>query len=181
MTTVGAVAFEVESFTWDDGAFVLSGRWSDEASGLGRVRLLVDVDGRRRNIGAQGGKTAGGEDWRATFICQHAPDPGGAALLKVGGEEIALPSPDLGPAPEEQEATSLIEQLRAERAALDRARLALARERQAAEEVEARLTALRRRGGGFEAPEAPTEYAWMGYVVAGAIALLFLLVLVWVL
>jgi hypothetical protein len=96
--------------------------------------------------------------------------------------EIALPSPVPAPAPEEEkEATSLLEQLRAEREALDRARQALASERKAAEEVEARLSALRRRGVVAEPAEQPVEYAWLGIAVAGAIAVLFLLVLVWVL
>jgi hypothetical protein len=180
VTTLDTATFKPESFTWQGGAFVLTGRWSDAASGLGRVRLFVDVDGRQRNLGAQGGKMAGGEDWRATFICAHEPDPGATALLKVGGEEIPLPPPALAAEPaEEKEAVALIDKLRAERDALDQARHALAGERRAAEEVEARLNALRRRGG-FEA-EPAAEYRWLGYVVGGAIALLFLLVLVWVL
>ena len=182
MTTLETAIFEADSFTWHDGAFLLTGRWSEDASGLGRVRLLIEVDGRQRNIGAQGGKTAGGEDWRATFVCSREPDPAATAVLKAGDVEIALPSPVLAPAPaEEKETASLLEQLRAEREALDRARQALASERKAAEEVEARLAALRRRGTYAEPAEQPAEYAWLGIAVAGAIALLFLLVLIWVL
>lgn len=179
VTTIGTAVFAAESFTWHEGCFVLTGRWSEEASGLGRVRLLVDVGGRRRNIGAQGGKTAGGENWRATFVCSTEPDPGSVATLKVGDEEIDLPPAELSAPPEEREAASLIEQLRAERAALDRARHALARERRAAEEVEARLASLRR-GAGAKT-ERSEEFAWLGYAVAGAIAFLFLIVLVWIL
>ncbi|MEA2123612.1 MAG: hypothetical protein QOI80_394 [Solirubrobacteraceae bacterium] len=180
MTTADTVSFTPASFTWESGVFVLTGDWAAEADGLGRVRLLVDVDGRQRNIGAQGGKTAGGEGWRATFVCNHEPDTDARAALKVADTTIALPPPDLAAPPEEQEATSLIEELRSERAALDRARHALARERKAAEEVEARLSAVRRRVGAAPEPEAP-QYAALGYAVGAAIAFLFLLVLIWVL
>lgn len=169
--TTETVAFEVESFTWDAGAFVLTGHWSGDADG--RVRLLVDVDGRRRNIGAQGGKTAAGEDWRATFVCTAEPDPGTAAAVKVGGAEIPLPPPDLAPAPEEAGRRTLLEQIRIERAALERTRQALARERKALEE--ARREPARRPAG------QPEVYTVLGYVVGGAIAFLFLLVLIWLL
>jgi hypothetical protein len=179
MALADTVLFQAESFTWADGCFVLTGSWSDEAGGLGRVRLLVDVDGRRRNIGAQGGKTAGGEDWHATFVCAAEPDPDAGAALKVGDELIELPALEFGPPPEELEARTLIDELRAERAALDRARQALVRERKAAEEVAARLSSVRGRAPAVER-RAP-EYQWLGYVVAGAIAFFFLLVLIWVL
>jgi hypothetical protein len=182
MSVTQGATFEASSLTWHDGAFVLCGDWADEADGLGRVRLLVDVEGRRRNIGASGGKTAGGIDWRATFVCAHEPDPDAYAALKVGEQEIELPSPEFGPPPEEQEAGTLIEQIRAERAALDRARHSLARERKAAEEAEARLNAARRRLGGTPEPARTTnDVAWLGWVVGIAIAILFLLVLTWVL
>lgn len=182
MTSLDTATFAAESFTWHEGCFVLTGRWSEEASGLGRVRLLVEVDGRQRNIGAQGGKTAGGEDWRATFVCSAEPEPGTTAALRVGEEEIPLPGLELTAPPEEREAASLIEQLRAERAALDRARHALVRERKAAEEVAERLSAIRRHGPAA-APEreGSDEYAWLGYAVAGAIAFVFLIVLIWIL
>jgi hypothetical protein len=180
MTMADTVSFTPESFTWDGGAFVLTGDWSAEADGLGRVRLLVDIEGRQRNIGAQGGKTAGGEGWRATFVCNHEPDTDARAELKAGDETIPLPAPALAPAPEEGETATLIEQLRTERAALDRARHALARERKAAEEVEARLSSVRRRVSVAPEPEA-RQYAALGYAVAAAIALLFVLVLIWVL
>jgi hypothetical protein len=182
MTVIGSGTFETTSFTWHDGAFVLVGDWSDEASGLGRVRLLIDVDGRRRNIGASGGKTAGGEQWRATFVCAHEPDTDTNPVLKVGDEEIGLPAPELGPPPEEREAGDLLEQIKTERAALERVRRALAQERKAAEEVEARLNAARRRIGGVPEPARESnDVAWLGYLVGAAIAFFFLLVLIWVL
>jgi hypothetical protein len=175
VTVADTTSFEVDSFSWDAGAFTLTGRWTDDVSG--RVRLLIDVDGRQRNIGAQGGKTAGGDDWRATFVCAHEPDQDAAAALKLGADEIPLPAPELAPPPG-AEARSLLEELRAERVALDRARHALARERKAAEEIESRLSVARRRVG---EPAAREDVAWLGYVVAAAIAILFLLVLIWVL
>lgn len=182
MAVTHGTTFEASSLTWHDGSFVLCGDWSDEANGLGRVRLMVDVDGRRRSIGASGGKTAGGTDWRATFVCAHEPDPGATAALKVGDDEVELPAPEIGLPPEEQEAGTLIEQIRAERDALDRARHALAREVQAAEEAERRLNAARHRMGGTPEPaRATNEVAWLGWVVGIAIAVMFLLVLTWVL
>ena len=189
----GAVTagFETESFTWSDGTFELRGTWSDDADGLGRVRLLVEVDGRRRNIGAQGGKTAGGAEWRARFMCAHPPDPGTPVAMTAGDAEIVLPVPELREpepldAPDTQTAAGLLEHLRAERAAADIARQRLARERRAAEEAEQRLLATRRR----LAPETTRRSATratraeaeaLGYAVAAAIGLLFLIVLIWLL
>ncbi len=176
MTTLETVTFAVESFTWDAGAFTVVGDWGPGAEG--RPRLLVEVAGRTRNVGAQGGRTAGGAGWRATFICAGVPDAGAQAALKLGEETVAIGAPELAPVPDVPgEALSLIEQIRAERAALDRARHALARERKAAEEAEARLVAVRR-GSRETAPDAPE---WLGYAVFAAVAFVFLLVLTWVL
>jgi hypothetical protein len=84
----GMAEFDVESFTWDAGAFTVLGDWSPGAGG--RPRLLVEVGGRTRNVGAQGGKTAGGRGWRATFVCAAEPDLGVGAILKLGDDEIPI-------------------------------------------------------------------------------------------
>jgi hypothetical protein len=125
MRGTAADTFTVEAFTWADGVFDLRGSWSPDAAGLGRVRLLVDVDGRRRNIGAQGGKTAGGDEWRARFMCAQPPGPSASAALKVGDAELPLPAPELRAPPASEEVVAaatapasgdaLLEELRAAR------------------------------------------------------------------
>ncbi len=96
-----SIRFQAEHFSWAAGVFELRGRWSgDGVEALGRVRLLVNVDGRRRNLGAQDGMTASSRGrWTARFTCSHAPDPGIAAALKVAGRELPLPAPDTGQGP----------------------------------------------------------------------------------
>ncbi len=89
--------FTVESFTWDAGAFTISGDWSPGAEG--RPRLLVQVEGRTRNVGAQGGRTAGGNDWQAIFVCATPPDPDVGAILKLGEDEIPIGAPNGAPPP----------------------------------------------------------------------------------
>ncbi len=93
-----SVHFQAEHFSWAAGAFELRGRWSgDGVEALGRVRLLVNVDGRRRNLAAQDGMTASSRGrWTARFACSHAPDPGIPAALKVAGRELPLPAADAG-------------------------------------------------------------------------------------
>ena len=140
------------------------------------MRLLVDVDGRRRNVGAQGGKTASGGAWQARFMCAHPPDAETAAALKVADMEIELPSVEFRepePLPADELAASsgsaatgveagaaaglveLLAKLESERAAADVARQRLARERRAAEEAEKQLTAaIRRRHNGGHSGQA---------------------------
>jgi hypothetical protein len=208
--------FDVTSFTWGNGAFELRGRWQD-ADELGRVRLLVDIGGRRKNLGAQGGRLAeDGPDWGARFICMTQPDADGFAALQVSGRTIELPTPVVAagtapapappppPAPttvpepvatppatdDVRGAEALLQQLRAERQALDKARDGLARERRAAEEAIARLAQARerpalpaRRPAQLRSREqlTPEELDYTPiYWVAGTVAFLFLLVLIWI-
>jgi hypothetical protein len=148
-----SATFELERFAWEDGAFEVAGRWrADSARGLGRARLVVEVDGRRRRIGAQGGKQASaapeGADWRARFQCARRPERLGPAELEVGGDlVIDLPKPELPdkepvlgpPPPDVRGAEALLEQLRSERAELEAAAKRLAQQREAAEAAAKRL------------------------------------------
>jgi hypothetical protein len=148
-----AATFELERFAWADGAFEVAGRWrADEQRSLGRARLVVHIDGRRRRIGARGGKqaTAGPEapEWTARFTCQHRPGEVGAAELEVGGDlVIDLPAPELPPEepepvpppPDVTGAEELLERLRSERSSLEAAAARLADERRAAEAAVTRL------------------------------------------
>ena len=85
--------FEVNTFTWTNGAFQLTGTWQDAPSSAA-CRLLVDVGGRRKSLGAQGGRIAeDGPNWGARFICMTPPDDGGYAAMQVAGREIELPAP----------------------------------------------------------------------------------------
>jgi hypothetical protein len=148
-----AATFELERFAWEDGAFEVAGRWRAETQrGLGRARLVVEIDGRRRRIGAQGGKQASaspdGAEWTARFQCARRPERTGPAELEVGGDlVIDLPKPELPPKepevgpppPDVRGAEALLEQLRSERSQLEAAARKLAQEREAAEAAAKRL------------------------------------------
>lgn len=230
MSDTATATFVPQSFAWSAGAFELTGRWGGDIEALGRARLLVEVDGRRRSISAQGGQTAAlGDGWRARFMSLRPSDEGTAALLKVAGLELQLPSPEVhnrpppleparepatapAPAPARLPPASalppapvvrtprapaaaaaddvgsdeaLLVRLRKERAAIDEARHLLERERLAAEQAGARLSSSRR------PPDRPyarntrePEYEFgentMAFALAGVIAFLFLLVLIWI-
>ena len=154
--TAMTATFELERFAWDDGSFEVSGRWTaDTERSLGKVRLVVEIDGRRRRIGAQGGKQAAPGMWTARFQCQRRPRYAGPAELEVGGDLIIdLPKPELppreeappqpppqpaAPAPDVRGAEALLEQLRSERAEAEAATRRLQTEREAAEDAVRRL------------------------------------------
>ena len=162
--TAATATFELERFTADDDGFELSGRWrAEEQASLGRARLVVEVDGRRRRLSAQPAAAikAGpvGRAWSARF-----PLPGGmgevaSAELEVGRELVVdLPEPEIAaprvdtngheppaaaPAPEPnaelEEARRTIAELRAAReeaaAEVERLREALADARSAPDPV----------------------------------------------
>ena len=150
-------SFELERFAWADGAFEVVGRWhADTAGPLGRARLVVEIDGRRRRIGAQGGKQASvtqDGEWRARFGCARRPASVGPAELEVGGAlVIDLPSPELPPQereddmrPDVRDAEQVLERLRSERAALEAAAGRVSAEREAAEAAMKRLAEERER------------------------------------
>jgi len=145
-----SATFELERFAWDDGAFEVAGRWkADDDRSLGRTRLIIEIDGRRRRIGAYGGKQASAGEWTARFGHQRRPDRVGPAELEVGGDlVIDLPKPELppapppapaGPPPELRGAEALLDQLRSERAQTEAAARRLKEEREAAEAASRRL------------------------------------------
>lgn len=148
--TDGTATFELERFAWSDGAFELQGCWrADEPTRLGRARLVVEVEGRRRRIGAQGGKGASagpdGEPWSVRFGCAQRPASVGPAELEVGADlAIDLPAPILGDAPALQDvaaADAALERLAAARAAADQATQRLEDERAETEQTAARVAA----------------------------------------
>lgn len=191
-TRSARATFDVDTFTWSSGAFELCGTWQDAESG--RVRLLVDVGGRRRNIGAAGGVEAvDGPGWRARFLSSGPPDADAGAVLLMGGQEIPLPTPEASDAPPPpspdtggddgvRAAATLLQELRKERQALEQLRRSLADERRAAEALQGRQSSARRpavspRPEARPDPTLDQAVFW----VAGAIGFLFLLVLIWVL
>lgn len=164
-------AFELERFAWADGAFEVVGRWrADEPTALGRARLKIEIDGRRRRIGAQGGKAAtagpGADEWRARFSCARRPTVVGPGELEVGGTlVIELPTPELPPPdpepavppPDVRGAEALLERLRSERAEMEAATKRLAQEREAADAAARRLA--EERAGAEAAAAAAHELA----------------------
>lgn len=190
------VIFDLERFVWTNGAFELLGRWGGDTGALGPVRLIVEIDGRRRDIAAQGAMAAApGDGWRARFECARAPSPHTSAVLTVGGLEVELPVPEIlhwGSVEREPEVApsyppgdeGLVEMLRAERAALEDARQRLESERRAAEDAEVRLTTARRTVDrpsyasrtGYE--RRPAENMVLVYVCAGALVFVFLLLMI---
>jgi hypothetical protein len=167
-----AATFELERFTWDEGAFEVAGRWrADSTRSLGRVRLVLEIDGRRRRIGAQGGKQASadpsGNEWVARFGCARRPEHVGKAELEIGGDLlIDLPRPELPPreepapkqpAPDVRGAEALLERLRSERAEIEAATRKLADERAAAEAAARKLA--KERAGAESAAKAANEAA----------------------
>lgn len=194
MAEMATVTFAPERFVWTAGGLELTGRWAGaDVAALGPVRLVVEVDGRPHSIGAEGWRAAAkGERWRARFTCSQPPDDGAGAILEAGELEFELPAPRVGQLQEPREAESglvdlhaqaLLDQLGRERAALDDARHRLERERRAAEETEARLAGARRsvERAGSPYPAREPEDDPYAFVVAGIIAFLFLIVLLWVL
>jgi hypothetical protein len=166
-----AATFELDRFIWDDGAFEVAGRWSAESKrSLGRARLVIEIDGRRRRIGAQGGKQAtawpDGGEWTARFQCVRRPERVGPAELEVGGDLlIDLPKPEVPekqpepapPPPDVRGAEALLEQLRSERAESEAAARRLKEEREAADAASKRLA--EERQGAESAAKAAREAA----------------------
>jgi hypothetical protein len=109
--TAAAATFELERFAWEDGAFVVAGRWRAETDGpVGRAKLKVKVNGRQRRIAAQQAPpvqaATDGAPWSARFPCATRPPEGTTAELEVGSALVVelpgaeLPPPDASPAPE---------------------------------------------------------------------------------
>lgn len=207
MTTRAADAtFEVGTFVWANGAFELTGAWQD-ADDPERVRLLVEIEGREKNIAGRVNRE--GPGWSVRFLSSKRPDDGAAAALVVAGHQIELPSPGISdappppPPPSEPPAASstdgdvrgaeaLLQQLRSERQALEQARQQLASERRAAEQLEQRLKTINERPlpprrARLQLPkqaqlrsEEEPDYTPV-YWVCSAVAFMFLLVLIWIL
>jgi hypothetical protein len=134
MTTLTA-DFELERFTWADGAFEVTGRWrAPEAGPVARPKLLVEADGRRRRLGVKPPgvveASPDGIQWSGRFTHSKRPNPDLAAVLEVGQElSFELPAPEMpsaAPAAGElDEAKALLVELRKEREAAERALAAL--------------------------------------------------------
>jgi len=190
-----SVTFDLDRFAWTTGAFELIGRWGGDPGSLGCVRLIVEIDGSRRDIAAQGDMAAApGDGWRARFLCARAPSPGTPALLTVGGLEVELPEPEIltwGVVERQPAVTpadppngaALLESMRSERAALEDARQRLESERRAAEDAESRLIYARRSvdrpGSSIASRQSgpPANNMVLACVLAGAIVLVFLLLM----
>jgi hypothetical protein len=160
--------FELERFAWTGGAFEVSGRWrAPEAGPLGRARLVLEVDGRRRRIAGQGGRPQAGPEpvaWQGRFPTATRPETVGPAELEVGGGlVIELPAPEVPPEPppDLREADAVLSRLREERAAVDAAAARLTAERAAAERATAELERAR------QAVEEAAEAARTEHRVAG--------------
>lgn len=139
-------AFEVDRFEWDEGAFEVTGRWDGEPPS-GRVRLVAQIDGRRRRMNAQSDDApAAVGPWTVRFTCARRPEAVGDAELEVGGElVIVLPHPKVAPEPppDVRGAEALLQQLREARTDLEAVAERLARERAAAEAIAERLASER--------------------------------------
>jgi hypothetical protein len=177
--TAASATFELERFSWDDGAFEVAGRWRAETDGpIGRARLIVKINGRPRRIAAQQAPAVQaateGAPWSARFPCAARPPKGTTAELEVGRSLVVeLPGAELPPetrdqaqkgkrfdrakapakkedADERRGLEDLLEEMRTERAALEAAAERLAGEREAAERAAAELDRAR-----TEAPATP--------------------------
>ena len=85
-------AFELDEFSWADGAFEVAGRWTGTAPG--RPRLVVTTGGRRRRINASPAAPVNEGTWHARFPCTKRPADMQGAELEIGSDLVVeLPAP----------------------------------------------------------------------------------------
>jgi hypothetical protein len=134
------ITFELGSFTREGDVFLVSGVWRAREDGpLGRPRLSLVGDGKRRRLTPTAkGPVQAGQRWQGRFRWTGAPADIDSAELELRDVVIELEAPG---APRSEgrfvrteprevtpdllgEMRTLVEELRAEREALERARAA---------------------------------------------------------